>query len=219
MVDKNEMLIMENLNPKGYVVWNRRLHFTDEHIRLVYNTLGHFHAISFAMRDQQPEIIANHTKHWGNMLKKFSETCDFMGLLTTKLKRVEAALEAADQVEAAKKVVKFYNGIEEFFEEVYGMVDQYAAILHGDNWINNMLFKSGVSRRTKHLLICKQSREVNAIYLFSGSKESHKTNRHSLNRLSDLKAGHPSNGPLLLLLRGRYQVHDGQHRRIPSRLP
>lgn len=145
MVDKNEMLIMENLNPKGYVVWNRRLHFTDEHVRLVYNTLGHLHAISFAMRDQQPEMIAIHTKDWTNMLKKFTETCDFVGMITTKLNKVKAALEAANQLEAAKKLGKFSDGMNEFLEEAYGMVDQHTAILHGDNWINNMLFKSGVS--------------------------------------------------------------------------
>lgn len=138
------MLILENLNPKGYSVYNRRLHLKEEHVRLVFTTLGHFHAISFALRDQEPQKFDKYTEGFGNLLRKFSSMCHFDEMISVRLGKINGVIDAASS-DAAKKLSEFAGGLKDFFEQTYKTADKYSTLLHGDNWINNMLFKYGVS--------------------------------------------------------------------------
>lgn len=145
MVDGNEMLIFENLNSKGYRVWDRRLQLTPDHVRLVCATLGHFHAISFAMRDQQPQVFQNLTKAFSDMFLKFVCSYGFLKTILYRLGNARSALDPKANPVAVKKLEKFYAGLEGFFNEIKESVDEYSVILHGDNWVTNMLFKYEVN--------------------------------------------------------------------------
>ena len=56
--EPNECLLLEDLSVHGFTIINRHTdEVTADHVRLVMKTLGKFHAISFALKDQQPDTF------------------------------------------------------------------------------------------------------------------------------------------------------------------
>lgn len=58
--DENEqyVIIMEDLRPQGFQMWNKAKPARIENLRLAMQELGKFHGLSIAMKDQQPEEFA-----------------------------------------------------------------------------------------------------------------------------------------------------------------
>lgn len=62
--EPNECLLLEDLSVHGFTIINRHTdEVTADHVRLVMKTLGKFHAISFALKDQQPDTFKEITSH------------------------------------------------------------------------------------------------------------------------------------------------------------
>lgn len=58
--DDNEQyaIIMEDLRPQGFEMWDKAKISTIENLRLAMHELGKFHGLSFAMKDQKPNEFA-----------------------------------------------------------------------------------------------------------------------------------------------------------------
>ncbi|XP_026467679.1 uncharacterized protein LOC113371259 [Ctenocephalides felis] len=54
-VNKKEFLILEDLHARNFVMFDKRKKMDFSHITLVAKGLAKYHALSFVMRDQQPE--------------------------------------------------------------------------------------------------------------------------------------------------------------------
>jgi hypothetical protein len=52
---ENDFIVLEDLSPTGYVTADRTKGLDFDHCVAVLQTLGRFHALSFAMKDQDPE--------------------------------------------------------------------------------------------------------------------------------------------------------------------
>jgi hypothetical protein len=69
---ENDFIVLEDLSPAGYVTANRSECLDFDHCVAVLQTLGRFHALSFAMRDQDPEGFET--------LASCVKVCDLEGL-------------------------------------------------------------------------------------------------------------------------------------------
>lgn len=49
------ILFLEDLQLRGFVMWDRIKQLDFAHMSLSFRALGRFHALSFALRDQRPE--------------------------------------------------------------------------------------------------------------------------------------------------------------------
>ncbi|RZC35392.1 EcKinase domain containing protein, partial [Asbolus verrucosus] len=54
--EHSEMLALENLKVSGFEIFDKTCFLDHDHISLIFETYGRFHASSFALRDQQPEV-------------------------------------------------------------------------------------------------------------------------------------------------------------------
>lgn len=52
---ENDFIVLEDLSPAGYMTADRTEGLDFDHCAAVLQTLGRFHALSFAMKDQDPE--------------------------------------------------------------------------------------------------------------------------------------------------------------------
>ncbi|KXJ79322.1 hypothetical protein RP20_CCG001259 [Aedes albopictus] len=143
LVDLEEVIMMGDLKAAGFDMFDRHQEQKYEHFELVMRTLGRFHALSFALKDQHPERI----EKFKGMVELFTTREDdgqmdqWFSMLTT---RMMDALDREKDPEVYEKVQKAIEGkfMDKVKEQTKGeLAEPYAVICHGDCWNNNMLFK------------------------------------------------------------------------------
>lgn len=147
--DGYEGLFLEDLKVTGFEMFDRFKETTELHVNHVMRTVGKFHAISLAMKDQKPELMEEYKelqdiffqrddnskqqiKIWFDMLKKQA-----IDVLNTN--------ENEDLKQKAEKVLEA-----DFFELLMSCIngkdaEPYTVLSHGDCWNNNVMFKNEVS--------------------------------------------------------------------------
>lgn len=106
-VEPNECLLLEDLCARGFSTINRRTEeITADHVRLVMQGLAKFHAISFALKDQQPAKFDELTRNLDEVF-----ICESNSTLRNSMSlQSKLLLDAVsdDQVLLAK-IQKFYE--------------------------------------------------------------------------------------------------------------
>ncbi|XP_058455391.1 uncharacterized protein LOC131432857 [Malaya genurostris] len=143
-VEKLEaMVIMEDLRENNFRMWNKYEPVDFEHSRMILEQLGKLHAISFAMKDQQPEMF--------EQFKTFTDPIKTM--IGMDPKKIMDNLFSEMYERAISTLTEKDNEVKESMGHLKGIVmdhylncvnaedaEPYAVIAHGDCWINNMMF-------------------------------------------------------------------------------
>lgn len=150
--DMNESLFIEDLKETNFVMIDHRTEeVTFEHACLVMATLGKFHALSFASKDQSSKKFHALAAQMPEIL--FRREDDYIRkLLDGQRKRILDCLEdTGDALLIAKVKTVFVDPVENVaYECVSGKsAEPYAVICHGDFWNNNILFKYDEVRHWK----------------------------------------------------------------------
>lgn len=139
--EEKECLFFGDLAVEGYKMFNRQKPFDKQHLELVMKTLAQFHATSFAMKTNKPDLFEK-------LSQKVSEPLDFGNgetILELSRKKCCSVIENAEirrRVEdsAENPTKKYQNFVD------HKRTAPYNVICHGDCWINNFLFKYEVSK-------------------------------------------------------------------------
>ncbi|KAF2904586.1 hypothetical protein ILUMI_01584 [Ignelater luminosus] len=136
----SESVVLENLKETGYVMYNAISPMNEEHVSLVLTKYARLHALSLVMRDQNINEFRKIVEPLEDVLVKFL-LGDF---LNTIVHRCTKAKESLDP-EVDKNVIQLYSNfvsdIPSYLVQVLEVVEECSAILHGDCWCNNMMFK------------------------------------------------------------------------------
>ncbi|KAJ3666348.1 hypothetical protein Zmor_001796 [Zophobas morio] len=137
-LENEEALILENLKSQGFDIANRKIPLTFEHIKLVLESYGKWHAFSLALRYKRPKTFAQLVKNFGNMWPT--------SVLETKTAHVifqhyeEVRKFWKDNRDVAS--VKFSENEVTYILTCLLSEDlDDAVIVHGDCWTNNFMFK------------------------------------------------------------------------------
>lgn len=132
------VIIMEDLRPQGFVMWSKRKPTPLDHAKQIITELAKMHSVSFAVKDQRPDIhdkFRKLTDLWGHLLH-----AGFMKMQQMAFKRAAAALDDAEHVaivrDLMENTLKYYK--ECLDEDRSG---PFGVVAHGDCWINNVLFR------------------------------------------------------------------------------
>lgn len=136
-----EGLVLENLKAKGFSLWNRLVPMDENHISLVLREYGRFHAISLAMKDQNPEQFKQLTRNYDDCFNQFLIRVKACEHYRNRFKIISDVLSKQGRQELSAKVKKFIDEIEPVLMNCAKPDDQYSVILHGDCWCNNMMFR------------------------------------------------------------------------------
>lgn len=143
-IDLNECLLLEDLNQRSFSIIDKsKEQLTADHVNLVMQALGKFHAISFAFRDQQPEKFKELTSKLVEVLF-LADDDTFQKYFD---KQALTALDAVTSVED----IHLHNKLKKFLEKSamdivadtlnLDNIGSAFVISHGDTWQNNIMFK------------------------------------------------------------------------------
>lgn len=148
-----EVVVMENLKKSGYELYDRKKPLDLNHLKLVLREYGKFHAISFALKDKRKDdfekLVANFhdvtLELFAESFKKtiqwcFERACGFV-----------KDVEGNKMYEICSKILQ--NGADVALVEILKCVEPESAILHGDCWSNNFLYKYEVTYQ-KYVYMC-----------------------------------------------------------------
>lgn len=142
--DMSESLFIEDLKETNFeMIDHRNEEVTFEHASLVLATLGKFHALSFASKDQTPDTFNAFAAKMQEIL--FRREDDYIRkLLDGQRERILDCLEDTGDATLIAKVKRVF--VDPTENVAYGCVagksaEPYAVICHGDFWNNNILFK------------------------------------------------------------------------------
>lgn len=139
-----ESLVLEDLCVDDFVMVDvRNDDLTADHVNLVMRALGKYHAISFALKDQQPDQFRQLA---GSLDELFIRANDenMAKVMTMFSKQVLAVADSLDDKRIGDKVKAAYDG--NYIQLMADMVDgtkaePYTIICHGDCWNNNTMFQ------------------------------------------------------------------------------
>ncbi|XP_018327210.1 uncharacterized protein LOC108738326 [Agrilus planipennis] len=139
----DETLILEDMKEQNYLMYKKSTSLDYDHIILSLKTYAKFHALSFALRDQKSDIFEQlrqevkttfTNSHPKELLQKFMESSN-ADLL--------ASLSQDERIQnKMKEIVK--RSVETLLDEGT-QENEYCVFIHGDCWLNNLLFKYGNS--------------------------------------------------------------------------
>lgn len=144
MEDLDEAIIMENMKELGFVLHDRHTPLDYNHVLLVMKEYGKLHALSYALRDQKPELFKELSENAQEVLFK---KMDFTEATVKSIReQSERALASLDPVKHKVAYNKFKNYQNNMIDVVVDIVQaepagKYGVIGHGDCWINNILYK------------------------------------------------------------------------------
>ncbi|CAH1169800.1 unnamed protein product [Phaedon cochleariae] len=138
---EKEKLVLENLKPRGFTMYERTKAFDLGHMEAVFKAIAEFHAISFAYRHKASEdefekmtkplyniwLIITKAEYFPEMIKECYEGF---------LKKVGPELRG----KIGGKLEKYINGLATVFNECAEYTGEHPVLRHGDCWSSNCMF-------------------------------------------------------------------------------
>lgn len=143
IIEFDESLFFEDLKISGFKMYNRHIEASYLHSKLIMETLGKLHAVSYAIKDQEPELL----NPYRDMIDMLVSRQNNEPLSQFFVKITERALETLDPEEDKELLIKLRKFLCRPYLEILGdfldgnRSEPLSVITHGDCWINNILFK------------------------------------------------------------------------------
>lgn len=136
------IVIMEDVRTKGFTMWPKNRAARIDHCRMVIETLAKFHAVSFALKDQRPEIFYKFKKITDISRKVFLQETVIeviKGIYDTVINFLDDKQQRQVMEDVKENMVPYFNDC--VGEESN---DRFSVITHGDIWNNNVMFKYNI---------------------------------------------------------------------------
>lgn len=133
------ILIMEDLKSKNFQMFPKDQIITLDHQLLVMQELGKYHAVSFAMKEQQPNVFNEFKALKDAFVQVFAKTT----IKTFIPKVIERSIDALHDAEH-KKILQHFRATymnRAMLIKTDSYCNEFGVMVHGDCWNNNFLFQ------------------------------------------------------------------------------
>ncbi|XP_060516909.1 uncharacterized protein LOC132696215 [Cylas formicarius] len=141
MLEDREVIIFQNLKKLGYELHDRKTAFNLNHLTRTLEAYGRFHALSFAMRDQDPKQYEKLSGSMECVWTAFHKSEDGRALLRNSkdpLVKILVEHNETGLLEKYNRLMK--DGINNVWQNALDASEEYSVICHGDCWNNNFMF-------------------------------------------------------------------------------
>lgn len=143
--DQNECILLEDLNSSGFTTLDHHSEETTvDHVRLFLNALAKFHAISFAINDQQPEKFKQLTSSLSDIYM-YKGNVVAEAYYAYEAENVLKAVSGADDAHLYAKVKEFFakGALNVGIESIERELNEMATVIScGDAYLCNTMFKN-----------------------------------------------------------------------------
>lgn len=140
-----EIIALQNLKKKGYVLWNSKKPLTDAHIKLTLGEYAKLHAISTALQDQDPERFERIVSTPHCLLDLLSKNNEMLQMMLNPIEESCKMLENELSKDILDKWSSFKDRFPKILESFIAENNSFRVITHGDCWNNNFLYYHTVS--------------------------------------------------------------------------
>jgi hypothetical protein len=168
-VDKDAVLLLENLKVANYSTLERREGFDLDAAKLIITDLAQFHAVPLALKLKKPDVFEKEIKPYMASLSEPEE-----GRQTMRA-QIEKLIDDVEELKPLKeRILKKFNNTFTPQEEVR---EPFAIIVHNDCWVNNFLVKLERSKPVKSMMVDYQVMSYGSpakdivFFLFSSVKD------------------------------------------------
>lgn len=132
----HEFLALEDLNVKGFKMFDRFKSFDYDHMMLLVKTLANYHALSYAMKEKQPD-------NFRQLSEIVTNSPIFPGAEKVLVEAHARAVKVMKDQLSADRLKKFSVNLLEKLNDYFdnnGKDRTFNTITHGDCWCNNFVF-------------------------------------------------------------------------------
>nr|XP_022920809.1 uncharacterized protein LOC111429193 [Onthophagus taurus] len=150
----HETIVMENIKNDGYVMRPRQEPLDLNHVKLVMKAYGKLHALSFALKDQKPDVFKRFVENTPDIVQH-----SIVNGLAKEMQKLglQLSLGVLDPVKEAKILNVYKKFVDNYLDVVIKLLqdtNERAVIGHGDCWVNNMLWKYELSNQNIPTKVC-----------------------------------------------------------------
>lgn len=138
-INEQYVIIMEDLRPQGFKMWNKAKAAPIQNIRLAMQEIGKFHGISYALKDQRPDEFAEFKK-LKDISRDFFQTSNMQGMFDASFDRAIESLRNENHKDVLRSLkantLAYFESC--LNEEISG---RFGVVCHG-NFVNFISFFS-----------------------------------------------------------------------------
>lgn len=137
---RDSIIVMEDLRETGHRMWDKYKPIDLEHSKLLMESLGRLHALSFAMKKKKPEFFEK-LHNLKDIFVALIEDENMKGFLEQSMVRCCETLDPND-TKNRQKFMKIAQNMSETMASCVNIEasEPYAVLNHGDCWMNNFLY-------------------------------------------------------------------------------
>ncbi|XP_067626274.1 uncharacterized protein [Eurosta solidaginis] len=140
-VDRDAVLVQENLQISGYKPGNRHKMFDFAHAQLVLEYLAQFHALSIALRHKKPENFSKSIRPYFNRFNMNNTLGPEMLEDVRKSLRGDLEIVTNKNAKEVEEIMKLFDLFDEMMAQPEAADGPFTTVSHFDLWINNIMFK------------------------------------------------------------------------------
>lgn len=135
----DEFVLMEDLRSQGFSMFDRHLKLDLNHVALVMQELGKYHALNFALKDQKPDVF----RKLSDIKDVFFDSVMNEGFGTYFNTLIDKAKNTLDEGDICREKLEEFRDFETLGKFLVSgeEAEPYAVITHGDCWNNNTLYR------------------------------------------------------------------------------
>lgn len=142
-------IIFEDLKPKGFCLGNRLKGLDQKHVDLVIKKIAKFHACSMVLKERNEEDFSEFKE---GMIRDDATTRTYF---TTMMKTFTEEIKSLDDLDKYSAKLSIIADLiveqgKEMFEESKFPIK---VLIHGDLWVNNMMFKYDENSNPEDLVL------------------------------------------------------------------
>lgn len=148
------VIVLEDLKDRGFQMFDKLNAADFNHVKLFAESLGKFHAVSFALKDQRPEVFAKFTHLKDVFVQQILDQPEIMvPMFHFLFDKSIAAFKPEEEVERNALTKLKENVVDELKRTGAGETSEpFSIINHGDCWNNNIMYVYGaeVNKKISH---------------------------------------------------------------------